>query len=232
MKIKEGTLTKAGKIDRRRKYVLMIDTETAGSLARPIFYDIGFAVVDKKGRIYESFSMVNYDVYIKEWRKMDSCFFADKLPIYEEELIGKCRTMSNTRAIRKIILELLEKYNIDTVCGHNMRFDFRAMNNTWHLVGGKGNFLPDYIVYWDTLAMARSVIQDRPTYIRFCEEYGFVTEKTKKPRLTAEALYAYIMYEPDFEEEHTGFEDVLIETVIFAYLMKIHKKMTKVIEVA
>lgn len=208
----------------------MIDTETAGSLARPIFYDIGFAVVDKKGNVYEQYSFINHDVYVKQWRQMYSCYFADKLPMYEEELISSERKMSNTIAIRKLILELLEKYNIDTVCAHNVRFDYRALNNTWRLCGMQGKFLPNYIVYWDTMEMAKSTIKDRPTYKMFCTQYGFLTEKTRKPKMSAEALYAYIMCEPTFTEEHTGLEDVLIEVVILAYCLKIHKKMTKVVE--
>ena len=41
-------------IDKRKKYVLVIDIETANITKNAIAYDIGFAVADKKGRVYVS----------------------------------------------------------------------------------------------------------------------------------------------------------------------------------
>ena len=37
-------------------YYLMLDTETCNSIDDPLCYDIGFAIVDEKGKIYEKFS--------------------------------------------------------------------------------------------------------------------------------------------------------------------------------
>ena len=39
------------KIDRRKNYYLMLDTETANTLDDPLVYDIGLAVVDKTGKV-------------------------------------------------------------------------------------------------------------------------------------------------------------------------------------
>ena len=39
------------KIDRRKNYYLMLDTETANTLDDPLVYDIGLAVVDKAGKV-------------------------------------------------------------------------------------------------------------------------------------------------------------------------------------
>lgn len=216
------------KIDRRRKYILMIDTETAGSIAYPIFYDIGLAVVDKTGKVYEEESYVNYDVYVGESEKMANCYYADKLPQYEEELKAGTRTMSNTFGIRKRIYELLKEYGIDTVCAHNMPFDYRAMNNTLALVtnGRQRKYLPKDTIYWDTLAMARDVMTNRKGYQKFCADNDFLT-KRGDPRMTAEALYAYISDDPDFVEAHTGLEDAKIESEILSYLLSRKVKMNK-----
>ena len=51
--------------------------------------------------------------------------------------------------------------------------------------------------------------------------------KTPRVRLTAEILYRYISGQHDFDESHTGLEDVLIETVIMAHCFRQHKKMEK-----
>ena len=45
------------KIDRRISYFLVFDTETANSLDNPLMYDLGFAIVDKRGKVYARFSL-------------------------------------------------------------------------------------------------------------------------------------------------------------------------------
>ena len=52
----------------------------------------------------------------------------------------------------------------------------------------------------------------------FCTENGYVL-KNGSPRLTAEILYRYISGQNDFEEEHTGLADVMIEKEIFLACM-------------
>ena len=69
-----------------------------------------------------------------------------------------------------------------------------------------------------------------PTYRRFCEENGFMTKhKTPQPQFTAEVLYRFISGNVDFIEEHTGLEDVLIETEILKYCKRQHKSMKYVL---
>ena len=78
------------KIDRRIKYVIVLDTETApmdkdAQGVEPynmLVYDVGFAVCDKRGNVYETFSFVNYDVYVCEKSLMKSAYYADKIPLY------------------------------------------------------------------------------------------------------------------------------------------------------
>ena len=89
-------------------------------------------------------------------------------------------------------------------------------------------FFPYDTELWDTLKMARQTIGQQKTYKAFCERNGFMTNH-KKPqvRLTAEVLYRYISGNLDFEENHTGLEDVMIETQILAHCFRQHKKMEK-----
>ena len=67
-----------------------------------------------------------------------------------------------------------------------------------------------------------------PTYKRFCEKNGYLTEKGGL-RYTAEIIYRYIKQDNDFIENHTGLEDTLIEKEILAYCIKQHKKMDKLL---
>ena len=47
------------KIDHRRNYIVMLDTETANDLECPLTYDIGWAIIDKWGTVYRKRSFVN-----------------------------------------------------------------------------------------------------------------------------------------------------------------------------
>ena len=40
-------------IDKRRNYGIILDTETAGTLEEPLFYEIGWIITDSKGRYYK-----------------------------------------------------------------------------------------------------------------------------------------------------------------------------------
>jgi hypothetical protein len=76
--------------------------------------------------------------------------------------------------------------------------------------------------------MARDVFGTSPKYVNFCEEHGFMTNhKNPRPRLTAEVLYRYLHNTPNFEEAHTGLEDVEIETEIMLRCLKSRKPMRK-----
>ena len=44
-------------MDRRKKYYLVVDVETANSAQEALVYDLGFAICDKKGNIYAILSI-------------------------------------------------------------------------------------------------------------------------------------------------------------------------------
>jgi hypothetical protein len=78
------------------------------------------------------------------------------------------------------------------------------------------------------MKMARDVMHKMPTYRKFCEENELLT-KTGRLSAKAEDLYRFIIKDADFEESHTGLEDVQIEREIFLYCRKQHKPMRKVL---
>ena len=81
------------KVDRRIAYYMTIDTETTNGLDCPLAYDLGFAVHDKRGKVYEKASYVIYDVYATEKALMKSAYYANKLPKYEQALKSGERKM-------------------------------------------------------------------------------------------------------------------------------------------
>jgi hypothetical protein len=215
-------------IDKRKNYYLTIDTETANTLDDPLVYDIGGAIHDKKGNIYETFSFLIYDIFCLEKELMQSAYYADKLPLYTEKIQNQEIKFINFFTAKKHIAKLSKEYNIKAIIAHNMFFDYRAVSTTQRYITKSKyrHFLPYGIPLYCTLNMARSTVLKQKSYISWAKEYGYTT-KTGKPRATAEILYKYLSGQNDFIEEHTGLADVLIEIQIFAWIMRQNKKTNK-----
>lgn len=216
------------KIDRRIKYILVLDTETANGLDQPLVYDCGWAIVDKRGKVYKTRSYVNKDIFYRERGLMQTAYYAEKIPKYEAELKSKLRKLAGWEYIIRAFRNDIYKYRITTVCAHNARFDLNALNTSQRYITKSKYryFFPRGIEIWDTMKMAEDVIAVQPTYRAWTKENGYVTSQGK-PRITAEILYRYIKHDPDFIESHTGLEDVLIEKEILVYCFRQHKKMRK-----
>lgn len=222
------------KIDRRIAYYIVLDTEACNTdvddMKSSLVYDLGFAVVDRYGRIYETVDLVIADIYVGEKELMKSAYYASKLPQYEVELKNHTRTMTSLLTARKILADLCEEYNVKAIIAHNARFDLNALNATIRYITKSKvrYFFPKGIEIWDTQKMAHDTICKQKTYINFCKENGFMTNhKTPRVRETAEALHAYRTLDPTYKEEHTALQDVLIELQIFARCMAQHKPMRK-----
>lgn len=216
------------KIDRRRNYYIVFDTETANGLDDPIVYDIGGAVVDKKGNVYETFSFVIFEVFCEMKDLMQSAYYANKIPMYEKQIANGERKIVRYSTAKKYINELAKKYNIKAMIAHNARFDYRSTTKTQrYLTKSKYRwFIPYGVELWDTMKMANDTICKQIHYKEFCYSNGYLT-KNGRVRKTAEILYRYISGEHDFIEEHTGLADVMIEKEIFAHCIRQHKPMRK-----
>ena len=200
------------------KYI-MLDTETTNSLDDPICYDVGFAVVDREGAIYETYSFVVAEVFLNE-ELMESAYFIEKVPQYWEDIKNGTRKLAKFNTIRKVLAETMKKYDTNIVIAHNARFDYRSTAKTQrYLTKSKYRyFLPYGTEVWDTLKMAREVLKNDVAYDNFCYDNNYVTKRGCK-RFTAEILYRFFTGDNDFVESHTGLEDVTIEKVIFAECM-------------
>jgi hypothetical protein len=218
------------KIDHRRHYFIVFDTETANAIDCPFVYDIGWAVVDKHGNVYRTRSFVNREIFFLEKELMQSAYYAEKLPLYYERIKNGSAKVANWQTIKNTLWADIAEYEIKEVIAHNARFDYLATATTqrWLTKSKYRYFLPYDVEVWDTLKMARSVVANKPTYRKFCEENGYTYGKNgKQVRLTAEVLYQFITQNKEFEEEHTGLADVLIEKEILKYCYRQHQPMKK-----
>ena len=226
-------------MDKRIKYYMGLDTETCNGivtkddkldLSQSLVYDIGWAICDKRGNVYKTRSFVLYETFVGMKDIMTSAYYAEKIPNYWNEIQSGQRKLVSIWTAWKAFKDDLKEYGITNVFAHNAGFDVRALNNTIRYISDSKFrfFFPRSVEIWDTLKMSRQVIGKQKSYIRFCNEKGYMTKhKAPQCRLTAEILYRYISGIEDFDEAHTGLEDVLIETVIFAHCLRQHKKMEK-----
>ena len=218
-----------------RKYIMVLDTETANGLmvndkldlSCSLVYDIGFTVVDKKGHVYCQKSMAIREIFCGMADVMKSAYYAEKLPKYWEDIKAGRRDLVNFMTARRIVLEVMKKYNIQTVSAHNARFDLNALNNTIRYItkSDKRFFFPFGTEIWDTYKGAVHTICKQKGYIRFCERNGYMTKhKTPRVRATAEILYRYLSGNNNFIEEHQGLDDTTIEAKILTQILRQHSK--------
>ena len=185
------------KIDRRRTYLIMGDTETCNTrmengkldMRDVLVYDFGFAVCDKQGRVYEKHSFIIKEIFFDMKDLMKTSYFADKLPQYYEEIRNGKRKVVSLYEARKILADVMKKYNTNIFVAHNARFDDNALKVTerYATKSKYRYFLPFGTEIWDTMKMASDTICKQKTYKKFCEENGYLTKKGQV-RKTAEIL--------------------------------------------
>lgn len=223
------------KIDHRKKYMIVLDTETCPmdnsvtgvSANNMLVYDIGWAVVDKKGGVYKTRSYIISDIFFEKLL-MSSAYYAKKIPSYWKDVKNGSRFIKNLDHIRQTLLEDMAEYSITEVYAHNAYFDLTALNQTqrWVTKSKYRYFFPYETNICDTLKMSRCILKPQKTYRIFCSENGYIT-KNNQSRMTAEIIYRYISRDKEFIESHTALEDVMIEKEILAYCYRAHKKMVK-----
>lgn len=214
------------KIDKRKKYILVVDVETAGDVQKnPLTYDIGFAVVDKKGNVYEKHSYAIEEIFDDD-ALMRSAYYYSKLPLYREKISQGIMKVKPLRYVRRVMLNTMKKYNIDTVAAYNCNFDRGALNNTWNELTNYPYFFPYGTKFECIWHMACQTIFSQKSFPKWALENGFYS-KAGNLQTNAEVAYNWLLKSDDFVEEHTGLSDVLIETEIMAWCIKQHKPMKK-----
>lgn len=198
---------------------IVIDTETTNSIDDPLCYDVGFAVIDILGNVYENYSFVVADIFLDK-ELMSSAYFADKIPQYWADIKAGTRELKTFFNIKKAFADCVKRNNVKIILAHNARFDYRSLNLTQRfLTSSKYRyFFPFGVEIWDTLKMSRKVLKANDKYGEFCYNNNYLTKRMCK-QFTAEVIYRFLTNNIDFVESHTGLEDVLIEKEIFVFCM-------------
>ena len=209
----------------KKQYFIVLDTETANSVEQPIPYDIGWAVCDRYGNIYEEKSFVVAEIFLDMKDLMQSAYYAEKIPKYWEDIKSGNRKIKQFWNIRKEFINDIKKYNISKIGAYNMGFDKRALNNLIRYTSKSWArwFFPYGIEFFCIWNGACDILLNRPSYIKFAKENNFISEKGNI-QTSAECAYKYITNDINFKESHTGLEDVKIEVAILAKCFSQHKK--------
>jgi hypothetical protein len=202
---------------------LIIDTETTSTVEQPLPYDVGYAICDRYGTIAIERSFVVAEMFL-DTELMQSAYFAEKIPLYWEDIKSGNRILKSLYNIRKQIIQDMRDFNVKYVGAYNMGFDKRALNNDIRYITKSLYrwFFPYGTEFIDLWNLACTTILNRPSYIRYAIENNFISSKGNI-FTSAECAYRYITKDKDFSECHTGLEDVRIEIAIMAYCYRQHK---------
>lgn len=212
----------------RKKKFLVIDVETANDTLYPLVYDIGYAVVDKEGNVYEQKSLIIRDIFCFEKELMKTAYYSKKIPKYLERISTHQSQVVDLLLARWIIKDTMEKYNIKTICAYNAFFDINALNTTLRYVTKSKYrwFFPygmEINCIWN---MACQLLYTQKRFADFAIQYDYFSPSGNL-RTSAEIGFRYLTNETQFTEEHQGLQDVLIECQIMAKCYAQHKKVNK-----
>lgn len=125
------------KYDRRRKYYLILDCETATlpcameyteeqkkkiAIAKPLIYDLGWKVIDKAGKIYASKNFLISEIFSVP-AIFDTAYYANKRPVYLKKLDKGEIMLVDWRTAIKELIEDMEV--VEGVGAYNAMFDFK-----------------------------------------------------------------------------------------------------------
>lgn len=213
-------------MDKRKKYIMLIDVETVGALNKAVPYDISWLIIDKKGNVYEKRAYIVYEVF-NDKDRMETAYYKDKLSLYFKEMAKGNYIMDYVHNIIEQIRKDIKEYRVHTIAAYNAEFDIKALNNLKTEIGFNGNILPkgEYEV-WCVWSMACQVLYTQKTFQKVAVKQGWVTKKGNI-KTSAEVGYRYITNNYMFEEAHLGLYDALIEKDIMTRCLRQCKKMDK-----
>lgn len=220
------------KVDlKKERYLMFIDTETIGSLfvkESVLPFEIGMKVLDtEKMKVVKEKSYLVRKFFNNKYIML-STFSATKYPNYFEKLENDMRykTMS-VNDISKDIEKTISRYSIKIIVAHNGNFDKTAMARLFEDFGVDNPF--ENIDLLDTMELSK-IITFSKDYANYCLENKdrlnsmkdscFITN-SGRVRTTAQAIYCYISNNSQFEEAHTGLEDIDIEIEIFKHSLNL-----------
>ena len=207
------------KIDlKKERYLMFIDTETIGTLfvkESVLPFEIGMKIYDNENKKVVKEKSYLVRKFFNNKYIMLSTFSATKYPNYFEKLENdkRYKTM-RVNDISKNIEKTINRYKQAIA---RLFEDFGTINPL------------ENIDLLDTIEISK-VITYSKDYANYCiankdrlnsvKDSCFITN-SGRVRTTAQAIYCYLSNNSEFEEAHTGLEDIDIEIEIFKKSMEL-----------
>lgn len=125
------------KLDKRRKYYAILDTETATlpfvreyepadrkkiSIAKPLVYDLGYKIIDRNGNEYLRRSFLITEIFSVP-SIFQTAYYAEKRPLYIQALKNGDIILTDWNAAIETLIDDLQE--VDAVGAYNAMFDFK-----------------------------------------------------------------------------------------------------------
>ena len=228
------------KIDKRKNYYIVLDTEGLGLndrknkvYGRQRSYDIGYVITDKKGNLIKMFNALTKEIFGDD-ELMSTAYFADKIPLYDYMIDNKEIKVKLFHNIVREIKKDLKEYKIKGILAFNAEYDINALVETaqysmksncptlTYTKTKNGKFKPNFekflqklfdtkVEFYDIWTMACATLGQQKTFLANAK----YTEKGNI-KTNAEIFYQYISQDESFVEDHTALSDAIIESEILA----------------
>ena len=210
---------------KEKKYLMFIDTETIGSLyvkESILPFEIGMKIYDnEKEKVICEKSYIIRKFFNNKYIML-STFSATKYPSYEEKINNDKRyKLMSVNEIANDLQKVINRYSIDIMVAHNGNFDKQAIERLFNEFGVENPI--EKLDLLDTMEISKVITfsKDQTIYclanqnrLNSQKESAFITN-SGRVRTTAQAIYCYISNNANFEEAHTGLEDIDIEIEIY-----------------
>lgn len=260
------------KYDRRRKYFLVLDCETATlphainyigeerkniAIAKPLIYDLGWQVIDYQGRVYAKKNFLISEIFSVP-AVFDTAYYAEKRPIYLEKLDkGEIMLTDWRTAVRELIEDMDA---CEAVGAYNSMFDFkkaipftelyinqlyspdfhkwldfqnsrvdaiatgRTFENPYGFDETVFRFRGKEYPLFDLWGLSCRHILNCDEYKEMCLDHEWQTASGKYFKTSAETAFRFFSGDMEFIEAHTAIDDAVIESMLFADIVKRTKR--------
>lgn len=238
------------KIDKRKKYFIVLDTETTADctpdenigkkVMTKFIYDLGYTIASKNDIILKRKFLVK-EIFTNE-QLMNNAYFISKKPLYDKMVANNEIEIKPFAEIIKTLQNDIKETNAQMFGAYNVGFDLDALMQTtnyiypnkfqmFYKMTKSGKYAPDTIKFVQTYIL-RKQLEIIDIWTMACQVlcnqktfqayYKQLTEKGNF-RTNAELVYNYITDQTDYEEEHTALSDSIIETEILQRILRNHK---------
>lgn len=241
------------KIDKRKNYYIILDTETTASctpeeniekkIMEKLIYDLGYTIATKNGIVIKRNYLVK-EIYEND-NLMNNAYFNSKRPMYAEMVANNQIEVKPFAEIVKIMQKDIAETGAKFFGAYNVGFDLDALMQTTNFIypntfkmffkkTATGKFAPDIIKFCQAY-LFRKQLEIIDLWTMACQTLcsqktfqAFYLQETARGNIksNAEIVYNYIEdLEGEFAEEHTALSDSIIETKILQRILKIRKTL-------